>query len=88
MGVALTRHHVPFDGSGHVFMLGSEPEGLAIEHAEDEEPGLTFWAVPGDRARVFRVFARDDFLPVGGAVLIGEARSGHGLRWYLYEMPS
>jgi hypothetical protein len=28
-----------------------------------------------------------EFLPAGGAVLIGEARTGHGMRLYLYELP-
>jgi hypothetical protein len=85
--VALARHHVPFDNATHVLMLGGEPEGLAVDHADDEEPGVTFWAEPGDAPRVFRLFARGDFLRVGGAALIGEARTGHGLRWYLYELP-
>ena len=31
---------------------------------------------------MFQVFGRGDYLPAGGAVLIGEARTGHGLRWY------
>lgn len=48
---------------------------------------MTFRAEPGERARVMRVFARRDFLPVGGAVLVGEARTRHGMRFYLYEMP-
>jgi hypothetical protein len=26
--MALVRHHVPFDGTAHVVMLGGEPEGL------------------------------------------------------------
>lgn len=85
--MALARHHVPFDNTGHVLMLSGEPEGLAIEHADDEDPGVTFWAEPGDTPRVFRVFGWDEFLPAGGAVLIREARSAHGLRWFLYEMP-
>lgn len=82
------RFHVPFDNTGHVLMLGGESEALAVEHAEGEEPGITFWALHGDTLRVFRVFAWRECLPVGGAVLIGEARTEHGLRWFLYEMPS
>jgi hypothetical protein len=85
--VALARHHVPFDGIAHVVMLGGEPEALAVGHADDEDPGIIFYAEPGDRGRVFRVFGWGEFLPAGGAVLIGEARTGHGLRMFLYEMP-
>ncbi len=81
------RYHVPLDGHSHVAMLGGEPQDLTVGQAEGEDPGLTFWAEPGERARLLRVFARGDFLPVGGAVLIGEARTGHGMRLYLYEMP-
>lgn len=84
----LVRFHVPFDNTSHLFMLGSEPEDLAIEHAEGEVPGITFWALHGDTSRVFQLFAWRDFLPVGGAMLIGEVRNGHGQRWFLYEMPS
>jgi hypothetical protein len=36
--VALMRFHVPFDNAAHVFMLGSEPGYLAIDHAGDEDP--------------------------------------------------
>jgi hypothetical protein len=82
----LVRFHVPFDAASHVLMLGGEPEALAVEHAEGEDPGITFWALRGDTRRVFQVFEWGDFLPVGGTVLVGEAR-GHGLRWFLYEMP-
>lgn len=74
------RFHVPFDNTGHVLMLGSQPEALAVEHAEGEEPGITFWALQGDTRRMFRVFGWGEYLPVGGAVLIGEARTEHGLR--------
>lgn len=68
-------------------MLAGEPEALAVGHADDEDPGVEFWAEPGDRRRLFRVFVWGDFLPVGGAMLIGEAGTGRGLRPYLYEMP-
>lgn len=85
--MAFTRHHVPYDGAAHVVMLGGEPEDVTAGHAEDEDLGVTFWAEPGDRPRLFRVFGRDGFLPVSGAVLIGEARTAHGLQMYLYEMP-
>ena len=44
----LVRFHVPFDGAGHILLLGSEPESLTAEHAEDEDPGITFWALHGD----------------------------------------
>jgi hypothetical protein len=74
----LAQHHVPFDNTGHVFMLGAEPGGLAGEHADDADPGLTFWAEPGDQPRLFQVFEWRSFLPVGGAAPIGEARSGPG----------
>lgn len=80
------RFHVPFDTASYVVMLGGEPEALAVEHAEGEDPGITFWALHGDTPRVFRVFGWYEFLPVGGARMIGEAR-GHGLRWFLYELP-
>lgn len=83
----LQRFHVPFDTIGHVLMLGGAPEALAVEHAEDEEPGITFWALHGDTPRWFRVFGWGEYLPVSGAVLIGEARSDGALRMFLYELP-
>jgi hypothetical protein len=86
-GMTRKRHHIPLDSTSHMVMLGGEPEDLTAEHAEGEDPGVTFWAEPGARPQLFRVFARGDFLPAGGAVLVGEARAGHGLRLYLYELP-
>lgn len=44
----LVRFHVPFDSTSHLLMLGGEPEALIVEHAEDEDPGITFWALHGD----------------------------------------
>lgn len=85
--MAQARHHVPFDGTAHVVMLGGEPEDMTVGHVEDEDPGVTFWAEPGDQPQLFRVFGWDDFLTVGGAVLIGEARVAHGMRRYLYALP-
>jgi hypothetical protein len=85
--VALVRHHVPLDNAAHVVMLGGEPEDVTAGRAEGKDPGVTFWAEPGYQPRLFRVFARGDFLPVGGAALLGETRTGHGLRLFLYEMP-
>jgi len=83
--VVLVRFHVPFDATSHVLMLGGEPEFLAVD-AVGENPGITLMALRGGTPRVFRVFEWGGFLPAGGARLIGEAR-GHGLRWFLYEMP-
>lgn len=81
------RYHVPLDRRSHAVALGSKPRDLAVGHVEGEDLGVTFWAEPGEQARVLRAFAWGDFLPVGGAVLIGEARTRHGMRLYLYEMP-
>jgi hypothetical protein len=47
----LVRFHVPFDAASHVLMLGGEPQALAVEHAEGEDPGITFWATPAECSR-------------------------------------
>lgn len=47
--------------------LGGEPVDVTADSAEDEDPGVTFWAEPGDQHRLLRVFSREEFLPVGGA---------------------
>lgn len=66
-------------------LLGGDPQDVTAEQADGETPGVTFWAEPADTPRRLRVFGWQDFLPAGGAVLIGETRTGDGLRLYLYE---